>query len=62
MQTKITTKVEHGQTVTTIHVNGQQFSSLSIKNKEALAEIIDLTKSLTYYERGILGDIIDMLD
>ena len=62
MQTKITTKIEHGQTVTTVHINGRQFSSLSIKNPEALATIIDLAKSLTYYERGLLDEIIGMLD
>jgi hypothetical protein len=50
------------QKITVVNVDGAEYSSHSIKNPDALVKILELSRSLTPYERrDILTDLLGMM-
>jgi hypothetical protein len=50
------------QKITVINIDGQEYVSHSIKNPDVLVKIIELSRTLTPYERtDILTDLLGMM-
>ena len=50
------------QNITVVNIDGAEYSSNSIKNPEVLVKIIELSRSLTPYERdNSLTDLLGMM-